>query len=330
MCKIEGVAMKSYVKVLMIMVITSFLIGCNNTSVEKDSTKIDNESTLIIEENSEANSEDVMEVGQIEVIASGFSGADGVVVDYSGNIYVGNRKTNILSKVTQDGEVSDFVEVPCEELLCMTIDKDNNLYVAGKDKLFKIDEKGKIDILASDFTCADDVRLDLDGNIYVTDSFEDRVYKVTPDLQKSIFIDSDLDDNNINRGWYITGLTFDENFESLYITRMKDGEIVKYPFKSDCTVGEPKTVISDLPEPDHLEVDNKGNLYITLFRQGTLVRLDLEGNIQEICKNVFGYATGIAFGKVDDDRNYLYLADYKTDTLYRIFVGEEAPINDVK
>lgn len=322
--------MKSYVRILLTVVIISSLIGCKNASVKENSIKTNSEKALITDANSKVNSDDVMEVGQIEVIASGFSGADGVVVDYSGNIFVGNRKTNILSKITQDGKVSDFVEVPCEELLCMTIDKDNNLYVAGKDKLFRIDQKGEIEILASEFTCADDVRLDLEGNIYVTDSFENRVYKVTPDLKKSIFIDSDLDENRITRGWHITGLTFDKGYENLYIARMKKGQIIKYPVKSDGTVGEPETVISGLPEPDHLEVDNKGNIYITIFRQGSLVRLDLDGNIEEICTKAFGYATGIAFGKVGDDRNYVYIADYKRDILYRVFVGEEAPTNDVK
>lgn len=126
----------------MTVVIILSLIGCTNTSDKDESINTNSEKAIITDEKAKVNSDDVIEVGQIEVVASGFSGADGVVVDYSGNIFVGNRKTNILSKITQDGKVSDFVEVPCKELLCMTIDKENNLYVAGKDKLFKIDPKG--------------------------------------------------------------------------------------------------------------------------------------------------------------------------------------------
>ncbi|XMB66854.1 SMP-30/gluconolactonase/LRE family protein [Mycoplasmatota bacterium zrk1] len=314
--------MKKYISILTTIVIVLALIGCRNTSVEENSNTINIEENLI--ENPQEISDDTIEIGNIDVVASGISGADGIVVDYSGNIFVGSRNTNTIYKIDQAGNVTDFAKVPCEELLCMTIDKENSLYVAGKDKLVKIDKKGDIETLASDFTCADDVRLDLEGNIYVTDSFENRVYKVTPDLQKSIFIDSDIDQNRLFRGWYITGLTFDKDYQNLYIAKMKQGLIMKYPLESDGTAGEPETVISGLLEPDHLELDSKGNIYITIFRDGSLVRLDLDGNIQEICTKAFGYATGIAFGKIGDDRNYVYIADYQRGIVYRVFVGEEA------
>lgn len=78
------------------------------------------------------------------------------------------------------GEAGHFVTLPSTEALCMITDLENNLYVAGRDKLMKVTPEGAITVLADGFTFCDDLRMDPEGNIYVTDSFENRVYRVTP------------------------------------------------------------------------------------------------------------------------------------------------------
>lgn len=254
--------------------------------------------------------------------AKGFSGADGITIDYEGNMYVGNRNTNLISKVNKKGEAQDFVKLECSELLCMTADEDNNIYAAGTDKVFKINPGGEIIELAAGFTCADDLRLDLKGNLYVTDSFENIVYRITPSLEKSIFIDSDVSREELGTGWHITGITFDSSCENLYIARMKKGEILKYSIGQDCTPGAPRIIIKDLPEPDHLEMDEEGRLYITLFRSGTLIRVDNEGkeNIEYLSNGEMGYATGIVLGRSGFDEKSAYVADYGKNIVFKIKV----------
>lgn len=297
-----------FVIILLIISISYFLIS---NSINSDST--DNVKNV---NNNEVN------VGDIEIVAEGFSGADGIVVDYNGNIFVGNRRNNVISIINKNGEVSDFVRLNCRELLCMTIDKDNNIYAAGKNKLFKINSDGEVIEISSNFTCADDVRLDDKGNIYVTDSFENRVYKITPEFDKSIFIESEVDRSELGNGWHITGITFDKEYNNLYISRMKKGQIVKYPIKNDGTVGNPE-IIAELPEPDHLEVDENGNLYVTLFRDGSLVKIDKDRNVDIICNGDFGYATGIAFGKNGFHEKSVLIADYKRNIVYKVYVDSK-------
>jgi len=207
----------------------------------------------------------------------------------------------------------------------MTVDEENNIYAAGKDQVFKISQEEEVEFIASGFSCADDLRLDQEGNIFVTDSFENRVYKITTDLKKSIFIDNDIDEKIepfvIGR-WYITGITFDHEFKNLYIARMHNGEIVKYPIQPDGTAGAPEIVAEGLPEPDHLEMDKQGNLYVTLFRLGSLLKIDPAGKVESIFSNKLEYATGVAFGKTDINKEYLFIADLGRNTLYKVFVGE--------
>lgn len=307
---------------IILLTLASVLVGCQQPSSDIDTKNSGDTANVDVGVN--ISEQLAPSIGDVEIVAEGFSGADGVVVDYLGNIFVGNRWSNILSKVTPQGEVVYFVTLPCIELLCMTIDEQNNIYAAGKDKVFKISQQGDVEVIGSDFTCADDVRLDLEGNVFVTDSFENRVYKITPDLKKSIFIDNDSE-ASLRRGtWYITGITFDNDYKNLYIAKMDEGEIVKYPILADGTAGIPEIIAEGLLEPDHLEIDEKGNIYVTLFREGSLIRIDPEGKVESICKNEFGYATGIAFGKKDFNEEYVFIADYQRNILYKVFVGESA------
>lgn len=318
--------MKRAFLVICIVIMTFSLASCTNpveNSNVHDTEK--NNTQEVAQADDKEKDSTAEEVEQMKVFAKGFSGADGIVVDYLGNVYVGNRNTNILSKVDKDGTVNDFVKLPCKELLCMTVDKNNNIYAAGQNKLFNITKDGEITELASDFTCADDVRLDNKGNIFVTDSFENRVYKITPDLEKSIFIDNNKDEALSAQTWYITGITFDPDYKNLYLARMEEGQIVKYSINPDGTVGTSEIIAKDLPEPDHLEMDAKGNLYITIFREGSLIKIAPDGKITSICEKKFGFATGIAFGKPGFEEESVFIADYRRNIVYKIDVGEKPP-----
>ncbi|MDF2520725.1 MAG: hypothetical protein K0R84_1353 [Clostridia bacterium] len=258
------------------------------------------------------------EAAGAKVFATGFEGSDGITIDYAGNMYVGNRSANTISRVTKEGAAEDFVKLECAELLCLTVDKENNIYAAGKDKVFKISPRGEVTELAGGFSCADDLRLDLQGNIYLTDSYENRVYRITPDLKKSIYIDSDESRDKLGSGWHITGITFDNRYENLYIARMKKGEILKYPINPDGSPGEPEIILNDIKEPDHLEMDKQGRLYITLFRSGSLIRADSMGSVEYLCDGEMHYATGIVLGRSGFDEKSAYVADYGDHVVYQI------------
>lgn len=257
-------------------------------------------------------------VPRISVFAAGFRGADGIAIDAAGNMYVGNRRTNEISIVDQQGNVRMFVTLDCEELLCMTADEENNLYAAGMDKVFKVEPDGTASVLADGFSCADDLRLDPVGNIYITDSREDRVYKLSSDLQKSVFIESDKEQAELGNGWHITGITFDKEYRYLYIAKMKEGRVLRYPILHDGSAGSPETVIEGIREPDHLEMDDRGRLYVTLFRTGSLIRIDPSGSVETLCDGDMKYATGIVLGRSGFDENSAYVADYGRDVVYRI------------
>jgi len=260
------------------------------------------------------------QIGDYSIFSDGFNGADGITFDHKGNMYVGNRYTNVISKVSREGEASDFVTVPCEELLLMTTDKLGNIYAAGGDKVFKITPLGVITELADDFGCADDLRFDLNGNLYVTDSYRNIVYKITPKLEKTIFIDSDLSSVG-NRKWHITGIAFSPDYQYLYIARMERGEIVRYPIKSNGEAGAPEIFIDNIDLPDHIDVDRSGNLYVTLFSEGSLVKIDKSGNLEMICDGIMKNATGIAIGKGIINGRYAYVADMGNNRIYRIYIG---------
>ena len=256
--------------------------------------------------------------GDIEMFSSGFNRPNGVTISPNGTMYVSNRSTNKISTVNADGEIHEFVTVPCKELLMIITDDEGIIYAAGTDKVFKITSENEITEIASDFGCADDLVFDDNGNLFVTDAKRNIVYKIAPDLTKSIFIDNNYD--GILTTWFITGITFNKTYDSLYVVRMDKGEILKYPILEDGTAGNEEIIISGLIKPDHITCDDNNNLYVTLYSTGILIKITDDNNVETICDNTMSRPTGLVIGKGDYDSRFVYVADNRTNIIFRIYI----------
>lgn len=74
---------------------------------------------------------------------------------------------------------------------------------------------------------------------------------------------------------------------------------------------------------DHLEMDQLGNLYVTLYSSGSLLRIDPEKRHQMIIDGQFSRPTGIAFGRKEFNEYAVYIADYQTDQIFEVPVGNQ-------
>lgn len=91
----------------------------------------------------------------------------GIAVDASGNVYVADQQNNVIRKITPDGNVTTF---------------------AGSGKIGHTDDIG----ILAEFASPSGVAVDASGNIYVADTGNNLIRKITPDGQVSTLAGSGI------------------------------------------------------------------------------------------------------------------------------------------
>lgn len=116
-----------------------------------------------------------------------------VVVDRSGNLFVGDVLENVIRKLTPSGDVSDFAVGIFTDLNAMAIDKDDNIYVADANKIRKITPQGEVSTVAggdgsgnadgpvasATFYQPSGLAVASDGTVYVSDSGNNRIRMIS-------------------------------------------------------------------------------------------------------------------------------------------------------
>ena len=139
-----------------------------------------------------------------------FNGLFGIVVDSEGNLYAADNGNNRIRKITPDGTVTtvagtgaySFADGPADQAqfrnpFGIALDSEDNLYVTDyvNRRIRKITPDGTVLTVAGtgDFGSADgpadqatfinptDIAIDAAGNLYVADSGNNLIRKITPD-----------------------------------------------------------------------------------------------------------------------------------------------------
>jgi len=151
-------------------------------------------------------------VGSVDGVgaAASFSGPCGVAVDAAGNVYVADTDNNAVRKITPAGEVSTLAGAAAG--LCLpggvACDAAGNVYVADtwNQVIRKITPAGLVSILAgavgvqggddgsgavASFCYPGGVACDAAGNVYVADTLNNAIRKVTPAGEVSTLVGAD-------------------------------------------------------------------------------------------------------------------------------------------
>jgi len=113
----------------------------------------------------------------------------------------------------------------------------------------------------------DDIAADSHGNLYVTDLTLAGIWKIAPDGKFSLWSAHPLLQwpadpyNAIPEG--ANDLVIDADGKNLYVVTDGDPALIRIPINADGSAGTPTVIARDLSPLDGVELDERGNIYVT-------------------------------------------------------------------
>jgi gluconolactonase len=201
-------------------------------------------------------------------------------------------------------------------------DKFGNLYICeyGKGSILRLSAEGDlITLTAKDsrgkrFNRPNDIAVSPRGMVYFTDpvsydinKFDGRVFRTDPNTGKTTWLIEGLQFPN--------GLCFSPDGTTLYIGESVNKNILQITHG----IGILDTLIT-LPkgnqDPDGIDVDAQGNLYIAYFGGGKIYVVSPEGDLLDSLKTPGKKPSNIEFGGTD--MRTLYITECETNKIYAI------------
>ena len=210
------------------------------------------------------------------------AGIEGPACDAAGNLYlVALKKATDIAKVTPDGKAEVWVELPGTGTgNGIVFDRKGTMFVADYTghNVLKIDPKTKaISVFAHDATMnqPNDLAIAPDGTLYASDpdwnKEKGQVWRIDT-AGKMTKVAADMDTTN--------GIEVSPDGKTLYVNESVQRNVWTFPIEADGTLGEKKLLKKfDDHGFDGMRCDVDGNLYITRYGKGTVVKLSPKGEV---------------------------------------------------
>jgi DNA-binding beta-propeller fold protein YncE len=215
--------------------------------------------------------------------------AEGVAVSQEGDVFVGNATSGnaeIWRAPKGDfRQASLLTRLPGGDLIGLDVDRHGNVYAAlaaplapDLHGLWKVRPDATAERVAafpaSFASLPNDVAIDPRGNVYVSDSFGGKIWRLTPDGEFSVWAQGEL-----LRAFFgdfefgVNGLVYDRR--ALYAAITRNGRVIEIPIQRDGSAGTPAILVQDdaLIGIDGIEPDAQGNLYVTNNFASTIQRI---------------------------------------------------------
>lgn len=225
---------------------------------------------------------------------------EGVAVDPQGNVYASSFAFAPVARICvldRFGGLTGRLAVSAgpgavASLLGMLFVPSEGLYVVdfadgtkGHGRLLRIDvATGAAEVLSSAFTAPNAIARDEHGRIYVSDSFEGRVYRVDRDRgEVAVWADSPLLRTNGQPPFGANGLAFDRTRSFLYVANTGDSAVLRIPVLPSGDAGPVETFARGgkasgfLWGADGIQFDVRGNLWVCANQANEVQVLSPEG-----------------------------------------------------
>lgn len=227
---------------------------------------------------------------------------EGLAADSSGHLYAALSDTGEIVRLDGHGGYAHVAYVPSPELgraghawgiefdhhgalyvayvwISKFYDESDPLHLACRDStdqytgIYRVDvDGGKVTPVLTKrdgwpVCFPDDIAIDSRGDLYVTDLQLAGIWKITPDAKFSLWSAHPLlqwpsePHNAAPEG--ANDLVLDAAEKNLFAVTDGDPAIVKVPINGDGTAGTPTVIARDLSPLDGVELDERGNIYVS-------------------------------------------------------------------
>ena len=251
-------------------------------------------------------------------------------------LYVSMAPTSQLFRVTLDGKadlISQLPQYPAGQGFTtgVALDQQENIYVAlasfapeVQTGIYLVPPSGgeaKLFASSDEMILPNGLAFDEDGNLFVTDSFANAVFKIGSNGTVNRWVEDDLlkgdgnfcPPNELELDVGANGLAFD-GAGNLFVLNTDKATIVRIPVNKQGTAGVPEIFVGpdceNLEGGDGIAIDKEGNLYVGANRINKLVKISEKGEITVLeTGGLLDFPANVAFGS-GDESSTLYIANF--------------------
>ncbi len=266
---------------------------------------------------------------QFVKIADKLKFPEGPAWDGKSALYLSNCYGDWITKIQEDS-VTTFLTAADNPFTFkktngLTVYKDGSIFACdfGKGAILKISPDGKTTIYAAGykknrFNRPNDLAFDSKGNLYFTDpnkydpdNRDGVIYRIETGTKKVTPVATNLAFPN--------GLAFSRDAKTLYVCESAMHRVLKFTVTNAGNLTDQKTLV-ELPggDPDGLNIDEQGNLYVAHFGGGKIAVIKKDGTIKNILKTPGTKPSNVEFG--DIDMKSLYITEDETNAVYKLRV----------
>jgi sugar lactone lactonase YvrE len=249
------------------------------------------------------------------------AGIEGPACDKSGNVFAVNfAEQGTIGRVTPAGKGEVFVKLAGKSVgNGIRFDSAGQMFVADYvgHNILEIDPATKkISVLAHEprMNQPNDLAIAADGTLYASDPAwgqgTGQLWRISTDGKVTLLAEN-LGTTN--------GIDVSPDGKTLYVNESVQRGVWAFPIQADCKLGERKLVKQfDDHGFDGMRCDVKGNLYITRYGKGTVVKLSPQGEVlQEI--DVLGkQPSNLCFGGPDGRTVYVTEVEHTRLVQFRV------------
>lgn len=197
----------------------------------------------------------------LTTISAEFGLADGPAWDGKQFLYFPDVKAEKLFRLdVESGEIAPVLE---GLRISASFYRNGTLYLSdnGNGRIARLDGDKATTIAQFDIEVKppqrpNDLVVDAKGNIYVTMTAQNQVFRVTPEGKASVAVDGIASSN---------GLILSPDEKTLYVAAYRPKEVWAYPVQEEGATGTGKLFArmddGDTPGADGMSIDSKGNVY---------------------------------------------------------------------
>jgi len=250
-------------------------------------------------------------------------GIEGPACDAKGNVYVVNfAEQQTIGKVTPDGKAEVWVKLPGKSTgNGIVFDKKGMMYVADyvEHNVLMIDpETKKISVFAhnKEMNQPNDLAIAPDDTMYASDPNWDKstgqLWKISRD-GKMTLVAKDMGTTN--------GIDVSPDGKTLFVNESVQRNVWAFDIEKDGSLAN-KRLVKKFPDHgfDGMRCDVEGNLFISRYGKGTVVKMSPKGEILAEVDVLGGSPSNVCFGGPDGKTVYVTevtkqrLVSFRSDT----------------